>query len=159
MGGKTPRKWSLCQYVVNSTAPLIISDATRHPAFAEHPLVKMGVMRSYAGYPVRAAELTLGTVCVISPKPHSFSSVELTCLRLAAQSVEARLGEGKDSSFIELSPSDIVSNKSSVVKTPASPPPLRQNTPVPPPFPLEGTPAPPPFSSHAFSATDSSRSK
>jgi len=83
--GETPRKWSFCQYVVQSSAPLIVENAREHPSLSGTPLVSLGLVSSYAGVPVVHAGVgVVGTVCVLDEKPRSFDATHLASLELAA---------------------------------------------------------------------------
>lgn len=100
----TPRAWSLCQYAVESDAPLVIDDAQAHPTLSTNPLVKSGFVRSYAGVPVELPEIgPVGTVCVISDRPRSFDEGHLAALRLAARVAAERLEKIARSHPIRLS--------------------------------------------------------
>ncbi|MBI2389300.1 MAG: protein kinase [Deltaproteobacteria bacterium] len=96
--------WSLCQDAVESDAspvppvplvprvPLVIEDARAHPTLSTNPLVKAGLVRSFAGVPVELPHIgSIGTVCVISDRPRSFDQGHLAALRLAARVAAERL--------------------------------------------------------------------
>ncbi len=54
----------------DTIGPLIVPDATRHPVFADNPLVLSGAVGSYAGAPLLTAQGdVLGTLCIIDTKP------------------------------------------------------------------------------------------
>lgn len=86
----TPRDWSFCQHVVQGREPLIVPDATRHPVFRDNPLVKDGIVGSYAGAPlVTSSNEVLGTLCVIDTRPLVLGYEDLEALReLAARVAE-----------------------------------------------------------------------
>ena len=43
---------SLSKYIVASAEPLIVNDAKLHPLLADHPAVRAGVLRAFAGIPL-----------------------------------------------------------------------------------------------------------
>lgn len=109
--GSTPRAWSFCQHVVAANAPLVVSDASRHPALAASPLTETGMVRAYAGVPIRVEGVgVVGTVCVLSPTPREFSDHEMASLEIAAKLVEERLAATRKAPApsIELSSRDLV---------------------------------------------------
>lgn len=90
--GFTPRDWSFCRFVAESGAPLAIGDASLFPSLSSIPLAMLGVIRAYAGVPVRVSGVGMvGTVCVHSREPRPFSHEDLAALQLAAHGVEAYL--------------------------------------------------------------------
>lgn len=92
IAGGSLRAWSLCRHVVDNDAPLIVNDARLHPELAETPLVAKGLVRAYAGIPVRDRDgAVVATVCALSPDPHEFAASEIASLRLAAGIIESRL--------------------------------------------------------------------
>ena len=89
-----PRNQSLCQHVVEATspAPLIIPDAASHPAFADDPLVRAGVIGSYVGVPLLSpAGNVLGSLCLIDQLPWLGSAAMITALTARARAVMAAL--------------------------------------------------------------------
>ena len=61
-----------CAHVVTRRAPLVVPDSLAEPRFLDHPLVREGLLRFYAGAPVVDADgCVLGTVCVIDPVPRA----------------------------------------------------------------------------------------
>ncbi len=91
IAGGTPSSWSFCRHVAESDAPLVVSDARQHPVLASSPLVRMGLVQSYAGLPIRSNGAVVGIVCALAPEPRRFLQADLATLRLAAELVEARL--------------------------------------------------------------------
>jgi len=90
--GYTPRDWSFCRFVVEAGAPLAIADAAAFPSLSSMPLAMLGVVRAYAGVPIRVSGVgTFGTVCVHSREPRAFSHEDLAALQLAAHGVESYL--------------------------------------------------------------------
>jgi hypothetical protein len=71
---KIPRKQTFCQYALDKTEPLIIQNMKTDLTFKNHPLVKEGIVKFYAAFPIITSDgYTLGTLCVSSDK-----AVELT---------------------------------------------------------------------------------
>jgi len=71
---KIPRKQTFCQYALDKTEPLIIQNMKTDLTFKNHPLVKEGIVKFYAAFPIVTSDgYTLGTLCVSSDK-----AVELT---------------------------------------------------------------------------------
>ena len=71
---KIPRKQTFCQYALDKTEPLIIQNMKTDLTFKNHPLVKEGIVKFYAAFPIVTSDgYTLGTLCVSSDK-----EVELT---------------------------------------------------------------------------------
>jgi signal transduction histidine kinase len=93
---ETPLSHSFCQHVVASSAPLIISDARRHPLVHDNLATsEMGVV-AYAGMPLTTSEgHTLGSFCAIDTQPRQWTEEEIEILRELAASamteVELRL--------------------------------------------------------------------
>lgn len=111
----TPRDMSFCRHVVESdgSRALVVPDASIHPYFASNPLVKQGLVRSYAGAPLVTPEgHVLGTLCIIDNKPLNIGPDEVDALvslaRRVAGELEARwsarrsAGDGKDSASVAL---------------------------------------------------------
>ena len=82
----TPLNYSLCQYVVSSGGPLVITDLTQSSLpTAGEVVAKLGA-KSYAGIPIKSAEgYTLGSFCVLKKVPHEWSATELNMLETLAK--------------------------------------------------------------------------
>jgi len=94
---QTPRDVSFCAHTLLEEDVLVVEDALADPRFRRNPLVAQGVLRSYAGAPLRTAGgLCLGSFCVLDPEPRSFHDSDLEVLRTFAAVVvdqlELRLG-------------------------------------------------------------------
>ncbi|QSQ25441.1 diguanylate cyclase [Pyxidicoccus parkwayensis] len=84
----TPRDWSFCHHVVQGRESLVVPDATRHPVFRDNPLVRDGIVGSYAGAPlVTSTGEVLGSLCVIDTRPLVLGSEDLAALRELARRV------------------------------------------------------------------------
>ena len=94
----SPRDIALCNHVIASGRPMLVTDASRDPRFADNPYVTgEACVRFYAGAPLRASGgLAIGTLCIIDniPRPE-FSDQDTGQLQLLADIVvsemEARL--------------------------------------------------------------------
>jgi DNA-binding response OmpR family regulator len=87
-----PREYALCTHAVAAEAPLIVSDARKHPVFHDFHLVKAGVLVSYAGVPIRIPSIgALGTLCVFDSQPRAFSRVDLEVLGVLAARASAEI--------------------------------------------------------------------
>ena len=62
-----PRENTFCQYALNSTEPLIVTDTQKDHRFKNHPIVTgEPFVRFYGGFPiVTQGGLVLGTLCVV----------------------------------------------------------------------------------------------
>jgi GAF domain-containing protein len=66
-----PRELSMCQYVIQKPATIVIEDSATDERFKNNPLITNNPgLRFYAGYPlVDPNGYALGTLCVIDQKP------------------------------------------------------------------------------------------
>jgi diguanylate cyclase (GGDEF)-like protein len=90
---ETPRNVSFCGHAIHGDDPMIVVDATGDPRFADNPLVVQDPgIRFYAGCPIAAADGSkLGTLCVLSREPRSFSESDTSLLRDLAEMVESEI--------------------------------------------------------------------
>lgn len=74
-GDGTPRKLAFCNFTILSDRVFCVEDALADPRFASNPLVTgKPFIRFYAGAPlIFREEVRLGALCLIHPKPRSFS--------------------------------------------------------------------------------------
>ncbi|MBZ4420917.1 diguanylate cyclase domain-containing protein [Myxococcus sp. RHSTA-1-4] len=85
---ETPRDWSFCHHVVQGHESLVVPDAARHPVFRDNPLVRDGIIGSYAGAPlVTSTGEVLGSLCVIDTRPLVLGAEDLAALRELARRV------------------------------------------------------------------------
>ena len=90
----TPISQSFCRHVVDSecNAPLIVPDATRHPIFADNPLVLSGAIGSYAGAPLlTTGGDVLGTLCIIDTQPLGIDQEQIDILVALARRVAGEI--------------------------------------------------------------------
>ncbi len=72
---ETPLSHSVCQYVVDAAAPILIDDARRHAVLKHNLAVRDHHVVAYAGVPLTTAEGdTLGALCVIDRRPRDWSA-------------------------------------------------------------------------------------
>ncbi len=78
---ETPLSHSFCQYVVNTDAPLIVTDAREHPLVRDNLAIPdIGVI-AYAGIPLKTKSgHVLGSFCAIDTEPHAWTTDELDLL-------------------------------------------------------------------------------
>jgi GAF domain-containing protein len=90
--GGYPNELSLCVHVVRSAGPYVVSDLSADPLHAGHPGVRLGLVGSYAGAPVRLPDgEILGTHCVMDPEPRTFTDADLAELDSAAKQISAAI--------------------------------------------------------------------
>ena len=78
-----PRENTFCQYALNSTEPLIVTDMQKDHRFKNHPIVTgEPFVRFYGGFPiVTQGGLVLGTLCVVDySKDASLDSEQIDLL-------------------------------------------------------------------------------
>lgn len=84
----TPQDWSFCHHVVQGRESLVVPDAKRHPVFRDSPLVRDGIVGSYAGAPLLTSSgEVLGSLCVIDTRPMMLGAEDLAALRELARRV------------------------------------------------------------------------
>ncbi len=90
---ETPRLRSFCAHAVLQRQPLLVSDATKDPRFANHPLVSGAQhVRSYLGIPLYTRDRQpVGTLCAMDAQVRDFGDVDLVALTEFAKIVEELL--------------------------------------------------------------------
>ena len=82
---KIPRKQTFCQYALDKTEPLIIQNMKTDLTFKNHPLVKEGIVKFYAAFPIVTSDgYTLGTLCVSSNKEVELTKNQIKLLKSLA---------------------------------------------------------------------------
>jgi len=82
---QTPLTHSFCKHAVGSREPLVVTDARRHPQFANYPTVSEKEVLAYAGIPLITSDgHALGTFCVVDRQPHDWTEEEVGILRVMA---------------------------------------------------------------------------
>ncbi len=90
---ETPRDISFCGHAILQDEVFIIKNALEDERFADNPLV-LGPpnIRFYAGAPLKLSSgQTVGTLCIIDPKPKSLEPEEAEHLSVLAQMVSMEL--------------------------------------------------------------------
>ena len=83
---------SFCSYVLESGQPVVIQDASAHPAFASNPLVRNGTIASGAGVPLTTPDGdVLGALYVFDPRPAVIEPSWVDMLSRLADRIAAEL--------------------------------------------------------------------
>ena len=84
---ETPLSHSFCQRVIATDAAVVIEDARADPSLADHLAVRDLGVAAYAGVPLTLADgHTVGTFCVISDEPRTWSEGDLRVLTALGKS-------------------------------------------------------------------------
>jgi diguanylate cyclase (GGDEF)-like protein len=91
---ETPRDISFCGHAILTDEAMVVPNALEDERFHDNPLVIGGPkIRFYAGYPLTADEVKIGTLCIIDTVPREFSDQEIKMLAdlggLAERELEA----------------------------------------------------------------------
>lgn len=79
---ETPLEHTICQHVVASGEPLLISDARTHPLVRDSLTVTVLGVVAYAGFPLTTSDgRTLGTFCAIDGLPRAWTPEEVGILK------------------------------------------------------------------------------
>lgn len=88
----TSRDVAFCSHAILERSAMVIEDATEDPRFSDNPLVTGEMhVRFYAGVPVFANDLPIGTVCVIDRKPRTLDAGQILALEALARQVSSLL--------------------------------------------------------------------
>ncbi len=83
---------SFCQYVIDSSRPLIVDDARHDTRTAGNPSIDALGVAAWAGYPVTAPSgEVLGTLCVVDTVPRRWTDRDVTVLETLADAVSANI--------------------------------------------------------------------
>jgi PAS domain S-box-containing protein len=88
---EVPRGWTLCEWAVRDSGPLVVADAGADWRFADHPRVAAGQLGSYVGVPLLVDEHPVGVLWVANVAPRTYGAPELRALCTLARNVEALL--------------------------------------------------------------------
>ncbi len=90
---ETPREVAFCAHTILNDHPLVVTDATTDPRFADNGLVTGAPgIRFYAGIPLKTAtHLPMGSLCVIDTRPRELTPHQLEALRTLAGFVASHL--------------------------------------------------------------------
>lgn len=79
---ETPLSHSFCQHVVNTSQPLIVSDAREHPILKDNMAIPDLDVIAYLGMPLTTtAGIELGSFCVIDSEPREWTEREIEIMR------------------------------------------------------------------------------
>jgi GAF domain-containing protein len=83
---------SFCSYVLESGQPVVVQNASAHPAFASNPLVRNGTIASGAGVPLTTPDGdVLGALCIFDPRPAVIDPSWIDMLSRLAERIAAEL--------------------------------------------------------------------
>ncbi|MFB9447003.1 GAF domain-containing protein [Dactylosporangium vinaceum] len=86
--GGGPNEFTFCPQVVLDEAPYVVDDLRDDPVHGTNPVVQVGLVRSYAGIPLRLPSgHILGAHCAMSGEAHTFTDTEIAELTAAADEV------------------------------------------------------------------------
>jgi len=87
---ETPRSVAFCDHAIRQAGPMMVTDASADPRFANNPLVTGDPkIRFYCGVPLRSPEgHGLGTLCIIDRVPRTLQPAEVESLQGLAKVVE-----------------------------------------------------------------------
>ncbi len=89
---ETSREISLCGHAILQEDTFVVPDASKHPDFADNPLVTgEPFIRFYAGHPLKYEGSAMGTLCIIDRVPRKLSPSEFETLRSLAAWAENEL--------------------------------------------------------------------
>ena len=89
---RDPRERSMCRYVVETEAPLVVGDLLADGRFRDqHFCVNHGA-RFYAGFPLTTSDgHTIGSLCLLDTRPREFGQDDIVLLGAFARAVVGRL--------------------------------------------------------------------
>jgi len=83
---------SFCSYVLDSGQPVVVQNASAHPAFASNPLVRNGTIASAAGVPLTTPDGdVLGALYIFDPRPAVIEPSWIDMLSRLAERIAAEL--------------------------------------------------------------------
>ncbi|MEU4239618.1 ATP-binding protein [Actinoplanes sp. NPDC026619] len=89
---ESPLTYSICRYVVEDDAPLIVPDTSRSDRLRDNPAVTVLGAAAYAGFPLRAPNgRVLGSFCVVDSKVRDWSADDLATIGDLAHAAESEI--------------------------------------------------------------------
>jgi diguanylate cyclase (GGDEF)-like protein/PAS domain S-box-containing protein len=90
--GETPRELSFCTHTLALGRPQVVENLTLDSRFDDNPLVHGDYhVRFYAGSPIYADNVAVGTICVIETEPQTLAVGQMDALNILARQVSANL--------------------------------------------------------------------
>lgn len=82
-GRETSRDVAFCTHTIQAREPLLVTDATRDPRFADNPFVKdQPFIRSYLGIPLSTPDgYNVGSLCAIDVTPREYGADQVEVLK------------------------------------------------------------------------------
>ncbi|GAB6194742.1 GAF domain-containing protein [Lysobacter xanthus] len=100
---QTSREISFCAHaILDPRDPLIVEDAAADPRFSGNPLVTENGFRFYAGAPIEADGMPVGTVCVLDREPRSLTQPQVETLQALARQVARMIELRRASRLLQL---------------------------------------------------------
>ncbi|GAB1596917.1 sensor domain-containing diguanylate cyclase [Lysobacter claricitrinus] len=100
---ETPREISFCAHaILDPGDPLVVEDATADPRFSDNPLVTEKGYRFYAGAPIEAGGMPVGTVCVLDREPRTLTQPQIEVLQALARQVARMIELRRASRLLKL---------------------------------------------------------
>jgi GAF domain-containing protein len=91
-GSAEARDWTAFHEAAQAPEGMVVPNAAKHPLLREEPLVREGLIGSYAGAPlVTPAGLRLGTLCILDPRRRALGAEELGVLVGVARRIAGEL--------------------------------------------------------------------
>ncbi|MEO1269771.1 MAG: GAF domain-containing protein [Myxococcota bacterium] len=89
---QTPREQAFCAHAILGNEALVVPDARLDARFADNPLVtgELGI-RFYAGFPIEADGMKMGTLCLIDQQPRKLDPDQLQLLQNIGRLVSGEL--------------------------------------------------------------------
>ncbi|WP_133499227.1 sensor domain-containing diguanylate cyclase [Cognatilysobacter terrigena] len=100
---ETPREISFCAHaILDPDDPLLVEDAAADPRFSDNPLVTENGYRFYAGAPIEASGMPVGTVCVLDREPRTLTQQQVEVLQALARQVARMIELRRASRLLKL---------------------------------------------------------
>ncbi|GIF19583.1 PAS domain S-box-containing protein [Actinoplanes tereljensis] len=89
---ETPLTYSICRYVVEDDAPMIVPDTSTDHRLRDNPAVSVLGAAAYAGFPLRAPSgHVLGSFCVVDDRVRDWTTDELATVADLAAAAESEI--------------------------------------------------------------------
>jgi PAS domain S-box-containing protein len=91
-----PLELSICQHVVSSRSPLVVSDTAADPLLRDNLAVTKYGLRSYAGLPLLAGDgSAIGSLCVADTRPREWTQSDVLMLTSLAAAATSQVELGR----------------------------------------------------------------